>query len=253
MNHFFSFGKFESRDFAVFVDSPTAFDAPIPETDSYSFFGNSGDVVFDRHRYPNIRLKYTLVIEAKRNIDTVMTKIRALLLSMAGYQRLEDSYNPTIYRMAKVAKNFIVKKRSVDDRFSLVELTFDAMPQRFWKDGDRAVEIDVRQPVAVPMIYNPTGFASSPLLRFVANAESGSIKAGKSLTTEEFLLEFSGVPTGKALLFDSQTLDLTVEEDGTFLNDKCYSTDTLLIYAGNNWFDLENIESLQVVPRWWEI
>lgn len=252
MNHFFSFGKFESRDFAIFVDSPTAFDAPIPETDSYSFFGNSGDVVFDRHRYPNIRLKYTLVIEAKRNIDTVMTRIRALLLSIAGYQRLEDSYNPTIYRMAKVAKNFIVKKRSVDDRFSLIELNFDAMPQRFWKDGDRAVDIKTLQ-TAVPMIYNPTGFASSPLLRFVANAKSGRIKAGKSLNTEEFLLEFSEIPTGKALLFDSQTLDFTVEEDGTFLNDKCFSTDNLLIYAGNNWFDLKNIESLQVVPRWWEI
>ena len=94
-----------------------------------------------------------------RNFDDVYTGFMNALLSDPGYHRLEDSYHPDIYRMAALTK---IEKPGLHqlNRDGAFTLSFDCRPQSFLKIGETPIEF-----TADGTVWNPTPFASRPLLR----------------------------------------------------------------------------------------
>ena len=94
-------------------------------------------------------------MDFRRNVEAV----REWLLKDVGYKRLEDSYHPQFYRMAR-----FIGPLDFDMRFLNLSgectISFDCMPQRFLKSGE-IKEIILRK----VKIGNPTEFASKPLFR----------------------------------------------------------------------------------------
>ena len=64
--------------------------------------GRNGDILLPGGSYQNYTQSYEVFLDAKNlgGLETVMPKITEWLLGHEGYQRLEDSYFPEVYRLA---------------------------------------------------------------------------------------------------------------------------------------------------------
>lgn len=250
MIDFFCFGKFDSRDFAIISVSQNAYDAPQFEAEEYVLRGKNGVLFVEEDRLSNITMQYDVILDTSKGIDPVMSKFRASLLSQKGYNKLYDSKNSDIFRTARLS-NIKVIKAAPSNKSALVRVEFSAKPQRFLESGNHAINVDI-SPSVVPSVRNPTTYQSVPIIKFVPNQAEGSISVRPVAGEIFFTLEFASLETGVEYEFDGETLDFKKSDSDDLLNDHVYSSDQLVLIPGNNWFVPVNIESLTVVPRWWE-
>jgi len=80
-------------------------------------------------------------------------------LTASGYCRLEDTYEPEHYRMARYVGSPDVA--NILFKFGRAELEFEVQPQRYLKSGEQEVGLTEEQQT----LYNPTAFAANPLIR----------------------------------------------------------------------------------------
>lgn len=247
---FVKFGNFDSREFSIISVSQNSFDFPRFEADSFEFWGKNGTVYVEENRLSNIPLKYILVIDTSKGIDSVMTRLRTALLNETGYRTLYDSVWEDVFRLARLEK-VTVNRISPTQNSVMITLNFNAKPQRYLNHGNTPVDVDIR-PAVIPILRNPTECKSVPLIKFVPSQQNGHISFGSTISADDFRIDFKGLEIGKEFTFDGETLDL-IDENGTFMNEKVYSSDIVLLSPGNNWFGVKNIDSLIIVPRWWEL
>lgn len=150
-------------DFGVYISGNGTYNAPARDVKSVAIPGRNGDLTLDNGRFKNVTVKYPafIVEDFGRNIDA----LRDFLGTLRGYSRLEDTYHPDEYRMARVNGAFTAKPvdKLVAGKF---DLSFDCMPQRWLKSGE------VKLPTLVALgggtkstqVMNPTSQSAMPLL-----------------------------------------------------------------------------------------
>lgn len=165
MINYFTFDGVSSRDFGVFISGTTVFDAAPRSIQTVAVPGRSGTLTLDNGRFENVDLVYPAFIydQFHENIEG----LRNFLLSAAGYRRLEDTYNPNTYMMARYVSGLSVETTQIRKQGQF-DLTFDRMPQRFLKAGEDPVEF-----TAAGSITNPTRFAAKPLIRVYGTGTLG--------------------------------------------------------------------------------
>lgn len=95
----------------------------------YSVAGRSGDLIVDENAYTNVTQEYEVYVKGGATLQTKLSTIAAWLIGTAGYQRLTDDYDTSIYRMARVA-NAVEFLNSLN-KFGKATLQFDCQPQRY--------------------------------------------------------------------------------------------------------------------------
>lgn len=150
-------------DFGVYISGNGTYNAPARDVKSVAIPGRNGDLTLDNGRFKNVTVKYPafIVEDFGRNIDA----LRDFLGTLRGYSRLEDTYHPDEYRMARVNGAFTAKPvdKLVAGKF---DLSFDCTPQRWLKSGE------VKLPTLVALgggtsskqVMNPTNQSAMPLL-----------------------------------------------------------------------------------------
>ena len=113
-------------DFGVWISGGGTYNAPPRSLENVSIPGRNGDLHFDNGRFQNITVTYPAFIA--RRFNPRMDDFREWLCSKYHYVKIEDSYHPDEYRLARIVN---VSTSLAAKQAGLVEITADVKPQRF--------------------------------------------------------------------------------------------------------------------------
>ena len=156
MRHYFIFDGMDSRDFGVYISGKNTFNGASRSQKSISIPGRNGDLTLDNGKFDNVKLTYPAFIV--RDFSSNLSAFRDLISTKKGFLRLEDSYHPDEYRIAKLTGAVEVETLNTLNAGNF-ELTFDCYPQRFLKSGETQV-----MAIKGNAINNPTNQNAYPLL-----------------------------------------------------------------------------------------
>ena len=86
-------------DFGIVPDGMKTYNGPERDIQRVPVLGRNGDLTIDNHRFQNVPIEYK--ISVCRDFADRADEIRAWLLSSPGYCRLEDTYDPECFRLAR--------------------------------------------------------------------------------------------------------------------------------------------------------
>lgn len=234
MINFIVFNGKKLKDYGVFISGEAVFNAPKRSTTSVTVPGRNGALTLDNGRYENIPLKYPAFIV--RSFKDRVSELRNFVLTQSGYQRLEDTYHPDEYRLARWSTDFSVKP---DEELLAGEfdLNFDCYPQRFLKSGENAIEI-----TSATTIINEQMTTALPLIRaygtgtFTINGVTVQITSASSYTD-----------------IDCDLQECFKDTLATNCNGNVVLTTFPELKPGENTISMSGITKLEITPRWWRL
>lgn len=231
MRNWLTFNGVSTKDFGVYISGHNTFNAPERDIDVISIKGKNGDLTIDNGRYKNLPLSYPAFIYDR--FDANIEGLRNFLLSQRGYKRLEDSYHPKEYRLARYKGDVTVK--AVDWlEAGEFELNFDCYPQRFLKEGEHPIIFE-----ADGSIYNAYQ-PSKPLIRAYG---TGSFEIGSYTVTIDTADEYTDI--------DCELQECYKDTMATNCNNNVTLVDFPVIENGANSVSMTGITRLDIIPRWW--
>lgn len=237
------------------------FPSPIREYERVEVLGRNGDIFIDNMKYKNVQNSYPAFIEEnfRENYNDLVT----FLSLNTGYQRLEDSLDPDVYRMAVFVGGIepSVKSSDIMGNFNLV---FNCKPQRFFKQDEEGVALNGTQHIP---FSNPSPFVAKPLIKMYPNTEVVIEETSyeQFITRDVFDLnmgDWSGVYGSAYAFVDCETLEV-YDENGRNLSSYltistyAYGNEKFPFLKGNSSFEAHMYNSGQqaatIWPRWWTI
>ena len=168
-------GGKSSTDYGIVVSEAPAFDKPVLRTDVFNIPGRNGSVLYQNGTFNDTTRSYKVWIDEDATEDsggvisgTLADRVYAFagwLYSQTGYKRLEDNFEPDIFRMAYISGGQDITNELL--MAGETTITFICRPERYLKSGETAVTI-VSSGVTID---NPTKFNSKPLLRVYGSGE----------------------------------------------------------------------------------
>lgn len=231
--HKLTYDGIDSLRYGIYISGSGTFNAPELDIEEITIPGRSGTLTRDNKRMKNILITYPCFI--KDDFIKNTQKAREWLLNSTGYRRLEDTYHPEHFRMARFKGpiDFNVRALNLSGEFSLV---FDCMPQKFLKSG----EIDIQISEATTIV-NPTLKEAAPLIRVYGT--SGSI------IVNDITMNISEIDEYVDLDCDIQDAYKNGENRNSTVSQQ-YPT----LHPGANRISFEgNITQIVIRPRWWTV
>lgn len=142
--------------FNTYYDGSQLFSTPEKDVTFYSVVGKNGDLSISNDRYNNVEINVNCFV--RRNFIDNFNNLINFLLSQEGYQRLETSKEPDIYRMAQFVKA-VEPDTGAFLHYAQFELTFNCKPQKWLISGETPISVS-----STSTITNPTLMSAKPLL-----------------------------------------------------------------------------------------
>ena len=231
---YLTFGDLNTRDYRVWISGKGVFTPAERKYEKINVPGRNGDLLIDQKKFNNIIIPYEAFIiqEFAGNIDA----FRNTILSKGGYQRLEDSFHPEEYRMAKI-EHFDPDVKGIA-KAGTFRLEFDCKPQRFLKSGETPIEFE-----RSGVIYNPTLFEAKPLIRVYGN---GVLGVGEETVTISENISYVDI--------DCEVEDAYRGAENMNGNITLSSGEFPKLLPGENGISIgTGITRVVVTPRWWII
>lgn len=161
------YGGEASADYGMVIAEAPTFEKATRKATVYNVPGRNGSIIFQQDAFNDVGRSYKVWLAPDEGEDLAdkVSAFSAWLISCTGYQRLEDSFEPDVYRLAYYNGGNDVSNELT--QYGETMLTFTCRPERFLKDGET--------PQAVTngsKLYNPTRFSSKPLIHIEG---SGSV------------------------------------------------------------------------------
>lgn len=235
MNHFLTFDGKSTKDFGVYLIGNAVYNAPGREYEKVSVPGRNGDLLIDNGRYSNLELEYNIIIY--ENFTKNIRGLRNYLASKNGYFRLEDTYNPSEYRIAKYSNGLELENVRPGD-IGTALIYFDCKPQRFLKSGEKAYTF-----TSNGTIKNPTLMDAKPLVRVYGEGEVSIGAQTITITTADSYTDI-----------DCELQDAFMGSVNCNPNIQLTSGDFFVLLPGDNGITLgTGITKVEIIPRWWVI
>lgn len=131
----FTFNGRSSDYYNVVVEKCPSYPVATRVVEHISIPGRSGDLIRDTGAYSNVDMVYSIYYNGKStSFQDVTRNVAQWLNGSSGYCRLEDTYDPNVYRMA-VMSNYTEYRNFMND-FGRADVTFSCKPQRWLKSGE---------------------------------------------------------------------------------------------------------------------
>lgn len=166
MKHSFIFNGKSSLDYGIIIATHPESRHAERRGSTSTIPGRHGALYRDEAAFSTYEISYDVLLDA-RNVGDMYhlgRDLSAWLLTASGYYRLEDTYEPEHYRMARYVGSPDVA--NILFKFGRAELEFEVQPQRYLKSGEQEITLTEAQQT----IYNPTAFAAAPLIRMDIDA-----------------------------------------------------------------------------------
>lgn len=234
---YFTLAGRSSRDFGILVDSVEGiWDSPERDYESVEVPGRSGELTIDNGRWKNVPGAYNCGIGV--GFQSNYEEFRAFFASLIGYKRLEDSWHPDEYRMARPRGGLSPElfKNGLTGEF---KVPLDAMPQRFLKSGETAISLSS----GTRTLTNPTLYPAHPLMTV---SGSGTIQIGNNSMV---ISAHSG-----QMIIDLETGDACSATGHVNYNQYLtYSSDIPVLAPGSNNIVIPSGMTATIKPRWWTL
>ena len=236
MINFLTFAGKSTNDFGIWISGEATYGAPERNVQTQEVAGRNGSLLFDMGNYKNITVKYPAAI--KEDMPSRFSDFINFAGSQIGYQRLEDTYHPYEFRMARFKSKMSVETAGYMNRSGQFTLEFDCKPQRFLKSGEEPVEF-----TANGILYNRTMQNAKPLLR-VYGTGAGTVGIGSETITISAISSYVDI--------DCEIMD--AYKGAVNCNGNVSFTDDIILEPGeNNISKSGNITKVVITPRWWII
>lgn len=235
MKNFLIFDNKRSSDYGLYISGSGAFNAPERDVEVVEIAGRNGNLILDNGRFRNITVSYPAFIS--RDFPKQAAAARDWLCGRVGYFRLEDTYHPEFFRLARFAGPVDFEMR-FQNYGGETNLHFDCKPQRFLKSGEHPIAITGKT-----TLRNPTGHTALPLIR-VYGSGNGQLSVG------EAVVQITGLDT--MLVLDSDLQDAYKGAEN--MNDRVsLSAFPSLPMGGTEVSFSGGITKIEIIPRWWSI
>lgn len=235
MANTFRYAGRESSSFFAFVSDSNGWNSAPRILNDIQVPGRSGTLTpLNSNTFNNFQLTYQCYMtkEMKLKLD----ELRAYLNAFSGYQRLEDTINPTYYRMARYNGSFEVGDK--DKQGATFSIKFDCMPQKFLKSGEAAIIL-----TASGTIKNPTSYDAKPVLKIYG---TGEVKIG----TSTIKVKNAGT---QYIEFDCDTLNAYEGANNRNNNIELAKEPLLLANIATGITLGSGITKVEIKPRWYTI
>ena len=231
-----------SDSLGIFVEAAPEYEKPARKVDVYSVPGRSGDIIRPQNAWNNVKQSYEIFAGdgSEHAVPGAFSSVAAWLYGPSGYQRLEDDFDPTHFRLAHFVGPFDVE--NIMSRVGRATIEFDCKPQRFLNSGEESEII-----LTADTITNPTAFASRPLLLVTGGGLSGTVTVNGTV----FTISDTSVP----VYIDCETMNCY---DGNGNNKNSVVSSSTSEFAtlapGSNSIGFGGaVSSVTITPRWWEL
>lgn len=234
MRNWFTFDGKSSKDFGVYISGLNTFNGAERDQTKVSVVGRNGDLTIDNGRFNNCVVVYPAFIYD--NFSDNVAAFRNFLLSRTSYKRLEDTYHPDEFRLAKYSGAFDADVIATL-RGGEFNLTFDCYPQRFLKRGEKEYEF-----TAAGAIRNDTDQVALPLVRAYGDG---------TLTINGITITISGSDTYTDIdceLQEAYKDTLSVSKNNTIT---LTSGEFFKLSSGDNAVSFTGMSKVIIIPRWW--
>lgn len=223
--------KFGNIDFSgdgAYIWGSGQYSAPSRSVDFISVDGRNGDLVIDNGNYNNIKANFGVAIV--KNVPENTDKLKYLLYSQKGYQKLYDSDHKGFYRLACFSEGFDITSTEK----GVVEIEFDCKPLKYDITGDIAVVFE-NEGNLVNKYFEP----SRPLIT-VFGSGSGTLRIGNQNIHFTDIDEYVTVDTEIQYAFKG-----VVNKNHTINN-----ADVVLVPQNNHIYFSGGITKVEIKPRW---
>lgn len=217
--------------------------APEPEVNTIHVPGRNGDLHIYTGAYKNRKGSASAYLYAKNGgVKTAIVNAQRWLLGAPGYRRLETEDDPYYFMKARVVNGAEIAARM--DKLAPFTIQLDLAPQRYLKAGE------------IPTIFyqngtltNTTGYDAEPLYEITGD---GTV----TVKVNDDTLTVSGLGVyiySRTMYFDAETGN-AYTPDEVNANSRVATVGEMKLRSGNNAITIEgNVESVKIIPRWWEL
>ena len=252
MKHWLTFGGRPISDFNVYISGAGTFGAPERDRKSVVIPGRDGELTIDNGRYKNIKVSYPAFIA--KDYSQNVAALRNYLLSFTGYARLEDTYHPDEFRMARYTGAFDGGSTKGMNAGSF-KIDFDCMPQRWLKSGEQVLTgFYARESTgSVVHIQNPGYMIAKPLIKVTLTDASTA-----QITINDVEIDVSN--TEGPMYVDCEIQEAYSVLDQSSMNEYLTLADGVFpsLKPGDNIVGLycpayEGRIDVEITPRWWNL
>lgn len=237
----FKFGNKATWDFNMRVQHYPKQSAPARRMQTVTVLGRNGALHLQENAFHNYTQSYDCYFHSNLPTPEQAHAIKAWLLSSGSYQRLEDTYDPTHFRMASFAGPLDIDNRL--NRYGVCNVNFTCDPRAFLKSGEHALLF-----TGPGVLYNPTAFTALPLIT-VYGRGTGKVSIG---TCTVDILAIS-----EPIILDCEMQNAYTQMDGNAPVNKnsvikavpfpeLAPGETAVSFQGD-------ITKIEIIPRWWEL
>ena len=232
--NYFYFGNHASTDFRARVEKWADYYVPSRVVTQISVPGRNGDLIQDTGAYSNFDKSYDVFFDAKANgFHDMARAFVSWLCGGSGYRRLEDSYDPDVFLMARVANQEML--RNWMNMYGRTTVTFNCKPQRFLKSGEEEISLTSGDDI------NNAWMPCYPIFKLTGNGvltvnDNTITVTNNSTSTITIDCETQNAYTGTT----NRNGDITISGEFPFL------------VSGVNEISFTNT-SASMIPRWWTL
>ena len=211
--------------------------------------GRNGDLITDLRSYENVNRTYYLACiyrQGSKFIENAQAIVE-WLMGAIGYCRLEDSYEPDVFRLASYVDNGSLS--DIYDTATTINITFNCKPQKYLK-LDYANGIDFNG--LTLKVNNPTGYEAHPLIKFTPT-ETGEITI--TVNDNQFTANITEDMVNKVICIDSeiQHCYMIKDDDKVNVNKHFNIVEFPILKAGINEIEFSAGININIKPRWWRL
>lgn len=223
--------KFGNVDFSgdkAYIWGAGEYSSPSRSVDMVEVPGRSGDILIDNGSYNNIPARFSVVVTG--NVQKNTDRLKYLLYSQKGYQKLYDSDLKGFYRVAAFSGGFEMPRNDA----GIIELEFDCKPFKYDILGDEAIEVSAQK-----ALKNKYFEQSRPIIT-VYGSGKGNVYVGNQNILISNIDEYV-------------TIDAEMQDafKGTENKNSTISTADVVLLPGENSVSFSGgVTKVEIKPRW---
>lgn len=176
------YGGESSTDYGMVVSEAPAYERPKRKETIYNVPGRNGSILFQQDAREDVNRSYKvwLAEDSNHTLVEIVDAAEAWLNSQIGYIRLEDNFEPDVYRLAYYSGGDGFSNNMI--QYGEATLNFTCRPERFYKNAEAAVEV-----LNGDTMSNPTKFASKPLIHIEGTGIVTVSIGGEAITAKDLV------------------------------------------------------------------
>ena len=233
-----------SRDFGLIITAYPPINHGAKRGEAYTIAGRNGTFYREDGTFDNYIQPYEVaVIEKNRRADLRASDIATWLMGANGFCRLEDTFEPEIFRMARFAGPLNIEQ--ILGKYGRCTIEFDCLPERWLRSGEEPIST-----IFLGNIYNPTPNYARPLIKMSGGTDTLSLTLNGTK-----VIEVTGQGSNNPVIIDCDAATITDASGENIMGAATfylpYNEFPKLAPGANTIFFGSNVTAYEITPRWW--